>query len=231
MPYNIKPYKTGYRLELLSNPEHIFSYHPMTLEQVKKQMRAIETRKHGGGKMSLHAVVIKKPISFDDAYNISKKFIDKNKNFFRETNNSYRFRNIPKTKFEDFKSKIINDYITLIYGTLKGGISEEEIRKQKPSAYRSMQLSKYGYSKNNNKGNLKKWVDEKWLNLNALKDLKIELPCGKKYKGQQEPTVCRPKYKIDNKTPTPLAYNLTDKQIEKAVEIKKQNKRINWKTL
>lgn len=230
MPYDIKPFKSGYRLVLKNNPKYIFSYHPMTLEQIKKQIRAIETRKHGGGAFSLHAVVIKKPITFVEAYKLSKKFISENKNFFRETNNSYRFRNIPKTKFENFKSKILNDYITLIYGTLKGGISEENIRNQRPSAYRSMQLSKYGYNKNID-GNLKKWQNEKWLNLNALKDLKIELPCGKKYKGQREPTVCRPKFKIDNRTPAPLAYDLTDEQIKKAVEIKKLNKRINWKTL
>lgn len=102
---------------------------------------------------------------------------------------------------------------------------------QKPSAYRSMRLGKLGLSKSRNKGDLERWIDEQWLNLNALKDQHIELPCGKKYKGQKEPTVCRPKLKISEKTTTPLAYDLTKKQIEKAIEIKKTGQRIRWKEL
>jgi hypothetical protein len=69
------------------------------------------------------------------------------------------------------------------------------------------------------------------LNLNALKDKGIELPCGTKYKGQKEPTVCRPKKKVNKKTPKPLAGQLTKKQIEKAVEIKKKGGRIIWADL
>lgn len=100
----------------------------------------------------------------------------------------------------------------------------------KPSAYRSMHLAKEGKTKNKN-GMLKKWVDERWLNLNALADKGIEIPCGKKYAGQKDPTVCRPKIKIDNMTPTPLANNLTKAQIKKAINIKKKGERIDWKKI
>jgi hypothetical protein len=88
-----------------------------------------------------------------------------------------------------------------------------------------------GKSNSKNRGGLERWIDEVWLNLNALKDKNIELPCGKKYKGQKEPTVCRPKKRINNKTPTPLAYDLSKKQIEKAIKIKKSGKRVSWKDL
>jgi len=103
----------------------------------------------------------------------------------------------------------------------------------KPSAYRSMQLASLGLSKptnKDNKGVLLRWTKQNWVNLNALKDMGIYIPCGKKYPGQTEPTVCRPKKKV-GKTPLPLADDLTKRQIEKAIEIKKKGKRINWKDL
>jgi hypothetical protein len=106
--------------------------------------------------------------------------------------------------------------------------------KEKHSAYRSMKLASEGKSKptnKSNKGALQRWTDEEWLNLNALKDIGKGLPCGTKYKGQKEPTVCRPKYKINEKTPKPLAGQLTKKQIEKAIEIKKKGGRIIWAEL
>tara|TARA_R110000868_G_scaffold3104_1_gene20718 strand:- start:263 stop:4948 length:4686 start_codon:yes stop_codon:yes gene_type:complete len=70
----------------------------------------------------LHAVIFKKPYDLDKAKQEAKNIIkDKNKHFFRETNTSYRFRAIPKTKFEkkSFRSKKINENITLIFGKLK----------------------------------------------------------------------------------------------------------------
>jgi hypothetical protein len=106
--------------------------------------------------------------------------------------------------------------------------------KEKHSAYRSMKLASEGKTKptnKSNKGALKRWTDEEWLNLNALKDKGIELPCGTKYKGQKEPTVCRPKKKVNEKTPKPLAKDLSKKQIEKAIEIKKKGGRIIWADL
>jgi len=72
--------------------------------------------------MELHAVIIKKPITLQGAREIASEFIkNKQHNFYRETKNSYRFRNIPKSRFSSFKSKKINKDITLIYGTPKTG--------------------------------------------------------------------------------------------------------------
>ena len=57
----------------------------------------------------LHAVIIKKPVELDEAQKIASEFIDKSRKFYRETNSSYRFRNIPKTKFikKSFRTKKI----------------------------------------------------------------------------------------------------------------------------
>jgi hypothetical protein len=46
MPYDIVPYKNGFRLQLLSEPNKLFTKHPQTYETVKRQMRAIERSKH-----------------------------------------------------------------------------------------------------------------------------------------------------------------------------------------
>jgi hypothetical protein len=68
--------------------------------------------------MELHTVVIRKPITLEKAREIASEYMDTNKKkFFRETNSSFRFRNIPKQKFKSFKSKKINPNITLIYGS------------------------------------------------------------------------------------------------------------------
>ena len=69
----------------------------------------------------LHAVVIHKPIDLEKAFEESKKFINEERNFYRETNNSFRFRNRPKQQFQkkSFRSKKINPQITFIYGRLK----------------------------------------------------------------------------------------------------------------
>ena len=107
-------------------------------------------------------------------------------------------------------------------------------KKEKHSAYRSMKLAAEGKAKpttEENRGALLRWSREMWLNLNALKDINKEIPCGTKYKGQKEPTVCRPKKKISEKTPKPLAGQLSKSQIEKAIELKKKGKRIIWSKL
>jgi hypothetical protein len=70
----------------------------------------------------LHAVIIDRRIPLEKAKQIAQDIIkDKSKTFYRITENSYRFRNIPKTKFkpETFRSKTTNDKITLIFGDLK----------------------------------------------------------------------------------------------------------------
>ena len=69
---------------------------------------------------ALHAVIINKSVPLEkakkDARNIMKSKTDK---FMRQTENSYRFRNIPKSKFSDFRSQVINPEITLIWGKMK----------------------------------------------------------------------------------------------------------------
>jgi hypothetical protein len=84
-----------------------------------------EDEKEGSGKQSsryeLHAVIINKRLPIKEAERISRDFIQGNKHYYRETKNSYRFRNIPKQKFKNktFRSKKINKDITLVYGELK----------------------------------------------------------------------------------------------------------------
>jgi hypothetical protein len=69
---------------------------------------------------ALHAVIIKKPFDLDKAKEEAKQFI-KDKEYFRETSTSYRFRNIPKQRFvkSKYRTKKVNDKISLIYGKLK----------------------------------------------------------------------------------------------------------------
>jgi hypothetical protein len=115
----------------------------------------------------------------------------------------------------------------------------KKVMKQKPSAYRSMQIAKLrGYSCNKTKKNekdLQKWILEKWINLTArITDGDKFYKCGEKGKQQKLlnlPSVCRPSVKIDSTTSKPLAGELTNKQIEKAIKIKQSGKRINWKEL
>jgi hypothetical protein len=110
---------------------------------------------------------------------------------------------------------------------------KEAVKKMKPSAYKSMRMSQLKITPKNkrNKKDLLNWTKEEWLNLNALLDIGEELPCGQKYKGQKDKTVCRPKYKINEKTPEPLAYDLTEKEIRKAIKLKNKGERINWQNI
>jgi len=107
---------------------------------------------------------------------------------------------------------------------------------EKPSAYRSMKLAKLGLTKPTtkaNRGALLNWTKEKWLNLTALLTDKKELACGTKGKKQKElglPSVCRPSVRTNKKTPM-LAKEFSNKQIKKAIELKKKGKRINWSEL
>lgn len=68
----------------------------------------------------LHAVIISRNVPLEDAKELAKEFIPSTRHYYRTTKNSYRFRNIPKTKFDrgTFRSKKINDDITLVYGNL-----------------------------------------------------------------------------------------------------------------
>lgn len=118
---------------------------------------------------------------------------------------------------------------------------KEAVKKMKPSAYRSMLMGKLGMTKSTpkKKQDLLRWGSptkgEKWVNLTStyITDKDKEYSCGTKGKRQIQqnlPSVCRPSKKVSDKTPI-LAYDLSKKQIEKAIQIKKKNKRINWSKL
>jgi hypothetical protein len=70
----------------------------------------------------LHAIVFKKPYDLEKAKFIAQKIIkNPTKNFFRETSNSYRFRNYPKNYFKkkSFRTKKVNDEMSLIFGNIQ----------------------------------------------------------------------------------------------------------------
>lgn len=70
----------------------------------------------------LHAVIFKKPFDLEEAKKIAQDIIkNKNRQFYRETKTSYRFRNISKQKFikKSFRTKKVNDNISIIFGKLK----------------------------------------------------------------------------------------------------------------
>jgi hypothetical protein len=116
---------------------------------------------------------------------------------------------------------------------------KEAVKNMKPSAYKSMLMGKLNMTKSTpkKKQDLLRWGSptkgEEWINLSAILTDKKELPCGTKGKKQKEkaiPTVCRPKKKVNEKTPK-LAGQYTKKQIEKAIKIKAKGKRIDWSKL
>ena len=71
--------------------------------------------------LKVHAVIVKKPIELSEAKRIAKAFIPPSRKYYRETSTSYRFRNIPKTKFDpdSFVSHVVNKNITIVLGRLK----------------------------------------------------------------------------------------------------------------
>ena len=93
----------------------------ITSNLLKTDKFNIKDTKTGSGIYMLHNVIIKKIIPLDEAKKIAKDIIkDDKKSFYRETEKTYRFRNIPKTKFikKSFKTKKVNDNISLIFGKL-----------------------------------------------------------------------------------------------------------------
>lgn len=75
-------------------------------------------------KLILHAIILKKPFlkSKKEAFDFAiTHFPNENiKGFVRETNSSFRVRVVPKTKFDKttFRTKKINEYLSLVFGTL-----------------------------------------------------------------------------------------------------------------
>lgn len=70
---------------------------------------------------ALHSVNIKKTIPYEEALNHALNITNKKNLFHRETKNIYRFRNIPKTKFnpKTYRTKKVNKNISLVFGELK----------------------------------------------------------------------------------------------------------------
>jgi len=76
-------------------------------------------------KYALHAIVIKNTVPRQEAQRIAWDIMgSKRHKFVRETKSSYRFRHIPKTKFEprSFRTQVVNDDISIIYGKIKSGL-------------------------------------------------------------------------------------------------------------
>ena len=68
----------------------------------------------------LHAVLISSDIPLEKAKKMAQDIIkDSSKTFYRKTEEHYRFRNIPKTKFKAFRTKIVNPNVTLVFGEMK----------------------------------------------------------------------------------------------------------------
>ena len=91
-------------------------------QKSKKVGKGKEEELEGGAKgYALHTVLVNKFVPFEQAFAEAQNIIKKKKFFHRETKNQYRFRNIPKQKFEPktFRSKKINKDITLVFGKLK----------------------------------------------------------------------------------------------------------------
>lgn len=125
-----------------------------------------------------------------------------------------------------------------IYEKAKKQVDREH---KKHSAYKSMALIKLykemggRIRESKSKGGTSRWLKEDWRNLTPyatgkIKSLLDTPKCGVKSKDQKFPSVCRPLKKVNEKTPD-LAKSYTRKQILKAVEIKKQGKKISWNKL
>ena len=134
--------------------------------------------------------------------------------------------NIPINKqlYEKAKKKVYAQYAT--HSAYRSQAVQKEYIKM-GGKYKTTTDNK----KKVDKKPLARWRDsEKWVNLNA-KLIGLNLSCGKKYPNQKDPTVCRPSIKGSEKTPTPLASELTPQQIRNAIQLKKLKKTINWKKL
>jgi hypothetical protein len=66
----------------------------------------------------IQVAIIKKQVGLEKAKKIAEEILKKDNAFMRETEDSYRFRNLPKTKFKSdtFRTKKINDKVSLVFG-------------------------------------------------------------------------------------------------------------------
>ena len=117
-------------------------------------------------------------------------------------------------------------------------MDKRKVLMMKPSAYRSMMMGKLKLTQSTpeKKKDLLRWGNankgEKWQNLTCRLTDKKFCTCGEKGKKQgSKPSVCRPSVKVNQKTPKPLAKDVSDKEIKKAINIKKRGKQIQWSKL
>ena len=71
--------------------------------------------------LTLHAIIVKKPIDLETAIDIAKHFTKKK--YYRETMSSYKFRHHPKGQFEpkSFITKKLSKNVSLVFGKHKKG--------------------------------------------------------------------------------------------------------------
>jgi hypothetical protein len=69
----------------------------------------------------IQVAIIKKEVDLIRAKKIAEEILKKDNPFFTETADTYRFRNLPKTKFKSdtFRTKKINDKVSLVFGERK----------------------------------------------------------------------------------------------------------------
>lgn len=72
-----------------------------------------------GKPYAIHSVIVKKAVPKEEAIQMAEDILKKKKFKMTELKNTYRFRNIAKTKFQEYRSKKINKNITLVFGELK----------------------------------------------------------------------------------------------------------------
>lgn len=68
----------------------------------------------------IHSLIIDKATPLKEAKKFAKDILKKAKIPYRETSDTYHFENIPADMFnqKSFKSKVINDKITMVLGEL-----------------------------------------------------------------------------------------------------------------
>jgi len=110
----------------------------------------------------------------------------------------------------------------------------DKVMAEKPSAYRSIRLSKLRGDKPKKDSRLRAWTEiQQWQNLTAQITDNKKLECGTKGKKQQElnlPSVCRPQFNIKGESLL-TADKFNEKQIRKAIKLKQKGQRIVWSEL
>jgi hypothetical protein len=71
------------------------------------------------GEYYLYTVIVKKPISLEDAREWAQHYIQcRKRKFYYDEPDCYRFKNMPRNFFakKSLKTKKINDFVELVYG-------------------------------------------------------------------------------------------------------------------